>query len=116
MKSAIACIESLRVASKIILANFNLAVTTLTAKPPNLIPHQIFQLYGNYDFCAPWQITSAIDLCVHAEFAVVAKEQLSKESSEPVQVTPCRYTGFRSSIKPPLAAMAPGIKSKHSCS
>ena len=44
---------------------------------------------------------------MHAEFAVVAKEQLSKESSEPVQVTPCRYTGFRSSIKPPLAAMAP---------
>ena len=44
---------------------------------------------------------------MHAEFAVVAKEQLSKESSEPVHVTPCRYTGFRSSIKPPLAAMAP---------
>ena len=50
MKSVIACIVSLRVAGKIILANFNLAVSTLTVKPPNLIPRQIFQLLGNYDF------------------------------------------------------------------
>ena len=31
---------------KIILVDFNLAVSTPTAKPPNLIPHQIFRLYG----------------------------------------------------------------------
>ena len=34
-KSATACITSLRVAGKIILADFNLAVSTLTAKLPN---------------------------------------------------------------------------------
>ena len=32
---------------KIILADFNLAVSTPTAKPPNLNPCQIFQLYGS---------------------------------------------------------------------
>ena len=31
----------------IILADFNLAVAKQTAKPPNLIPRQIFQLYGS---------------------------------------------------------------------
>ena len=31
---------------KIILADFNLAVSTPTAKPPNLNPRQIFWLYG----------------------------------------------------------------------
>ena len=36
--------------AKIILADFNLAVSTLTAKPPNLIPHQIFWLYGIITF------------------------------------------------------------------
>ena len=30
-----------------ILADFNLAVVIKTAKPPNLIPRQIFQLYGS---------------------------------------------------------------------
>ena len=33
--------------AKIILADFNLAVSTLTTKPPNLNPRQIFRLYGN---------------------------------------------------------------------
>ena len=37
---------------KIILADFNLAVSTLTAKPPNLIPRQIFWLYGSRK-CSP---------------------------------------------------------------
>ena len=32
--------------AKIILVDFNLVVSTLTAKLPNLIPRQIFQLYG----------------------------------------------------------------------
>ena len=32
---------------KIILADFNLAVSTPTAKPPHLIPRQIFQLYDS---------------------------------------------------------------------
>ena len=32
--------------AKIILADFNLVVSTQTAKPPNLIPRQIFRLYG----------------------------------------------------------------------
>ena len=32
---------------KITLANFNLAVSSLTAKAPNLIPRQIFRLYGS---------------------------------------------------------------------
>ena len=44
-KSATACIMSLRVAgagaAEIILEDFNLAVSTPTAKPPNLNPHQI---------------------------------------------------------------------------
>ena len=31
--------------AEIILADFNLAVSTQTAKPPNLIPHQIIRLY-----------------------------------------------------------------------
>ena len=31
-----------------ILADFNLAVQRHTAKPPNLIPRQIFRLYGSY--------------------------------------------------------------------
>ena len=35
-----------RCEAKIILANFNLAVSTLTAKPPNLNPCQIFRLHG----------------------------------------------------------------------
>ena len=34
--------------AKIILADLNLAVSIPTAKLPNLISHQIFQLYGNY--------------------------------------------------------------------
>ena len=33
-------------AANIILADFNLAVSTPTAKPPNLNPRQIFRLYG----------------------------------------------------------------------
>ena len=33
-------------AAKIILADFNLAVSTPIAKPPNLNPCQIFRLYG----------------------------------------------------------------------
>ena len=50
-KSATPCITSLRLLwAKIILADFNLAVSTQTAKPPNLIPRQIFQLYGNAYF------------------------------------------------------------------
>ena len=32
--------------AKAMLVDFNLAVLTHTAKPSNLIPHQIFQLYG----------------------------------------------------------------------
>ena len=32
--------------AKIILADFNLEVTTPTTKPPNLISHQTFRLYG----------------------------------------------------------------------
>ena len=30
-----------------ILVDFNLAVSTPTAKPPNLFPHQLFRLYGS---------------------------------------------------------------------
>ena len=33
-------------AANIILTDFNLAVSTPTAKPPNLNPRQIFRLYG----------------------------------------------------------------------
>ena len=65
----------------------------------------------NY-FYIPWQITPASDLWVHAEFSVVAKVQLNREASKPVQKTPCKYTGFMFSINPPVAAMAPGIQSK----
>ena len=45
-KSATACIMSLWLAYEILLADFNLAVSTPTAKPSNLILRQIFQLYG----------------------------------------------------------------------
>ena len=34
--------------AKIILADFNSAVSTPTAKPLNLIPRQIFRLYGTH--------------------------------------------------------------------
>ena len=36
--------------AKIILADFNLAVSTPTAKLPNLNPCQIFQLYNNMKY------------------------------------------------------------------
>ena len=41
-----ALLRALCVAYEIILADFNLVVSTTTTKPPNLIPHQIFHLYG----------------------------------------------------------------------
>ena len=47
-KSATTCITSLYITYKIILAYFILAVSTPTAKSPNLILHQIFQLYSNF--------------------------------------------------------------------
>ena len=57
-KSTTACITSLRVAgvgvAEIILADFNSAVSTPTAKPPNLNPYQIFWLYGIYLILMPW--------------------------------------------------------------
>ena len=34
--------------AKIILADFNLVVSTPTAKPPNLNPCQIFRVYGTF--------------------------------------------------------------------
>ena len=39
-------LQALRHSAKIILADFNLPVSILTAKLPNLIPRQIFRLYG----------------------------------------------------------------------
>ena len=39
-------LQALRHSAKIILPDFNLPVSILTAKLPNLIPHQIFRLYG----------------------------------------------------------------------
>ena len=45
-KSTTTCITSLHVVYKIILPDFNLAVSTSTAKLPNLILCQIFRLYG----------------------------------------------------------------------
>ena len=44
--STTTCITSLHVVYKIILADFNLAVSMSTAKLPNLILCQIFRLYG----------------------------------------------------------------------
>ena len=41
-KSASACITSLRIVGE----NKDLAVSTQTAKPPNLIPRQLFRLYS----------------------------------------------------------------------
>ena len=46
--STTACIMSLCIAYEIILADFNLMVSIPTAKLPNLIPHQIFRLYGMF--------------------------------------------------------------------
>ena len=46
-KNATACIMSLRVLQATIMVDFNLAVSTQTAKPSNLIPRQIFRLYGS---------------------------------------------------------------------
>ena len=45
-KNSTGCIMSLPVVYEIILADFNLAVSTPTAKPQNLIPRRIFRLYG----------------------------------------------------------------------
>ena len=48
-KSATTCTTSLRIAYEIILAIFNLAVSTLTVKPPNLLfSCLIFRLCGMY--------------------------------------------------------------------
>ena len=49
-------------AANIILADFNLAVSTPTAKLPNLNPHQIFRLYGI--FSVP--LATVYLICVHA--------------------------------------------------
>ena len=38
-------------AANIILADFNLAVSISTAKPPNLNPCQILRLYGMSNLC-----------------------------------------------------------------
>jgi len=40
-----ATVTSLHIAGKTILVNFNLTVSALIAKPPILIPCQIFRLY-----------------------------------------------------------------------
>ena len=40
------CVLRIASAANIILADFNLAVSTPTAKLPNLNPRQIFRLYG----------------------------------------------------------------------
>ena len=40
---------------KITLADFNSAVSTQTAKPPNLILRHIFQLYSRSEFYAVWR-------------------------------------------------------------
>ena len=40
--------------AKVILADFDLAVLTPTAKPPNLIPCQIFRLYGIQEGLGRW--------------------------------------------------------------
>ena len=50
---------------------------------------------------------------MHVVGSVVAKEQLNREVSEPVQVTPCKCIGFMLLVEPPLAAMVPEIKSIH---
>ena len=57
--------------AEIILVDFNLAVSTQTDKPPNLIPHQIFWLYSMYlPSCAvQWYILSVT--VVHLIFTVV---------------------------------------------
>ena len=57
-KSTTACIMSLYVACKRILADFNLTVSTPTAKLPNLIPRLIFWLYGI------WIIRSSVPMLV----------------------------------------------------
>ena len=46
VKSATASITSLSIAYEIILADFNLLVSTPIAKLPNFTPHQIFWLYS----------------------------------------------------------------------
>ena len=43
------------------LVEFNLAVTSETTKPPNLIPRQIFQLYG----MPVEKLTHKIDVAFH---------------------------------------------------
>ena len=63
-KSTTACITSLCGACEILLADFNLAVSTLTARPPNLIPHQIFQLY-NIKLLTQYEAASLINTGHH---------------------------------------------------
>ena len=75
--------------------------------------HTAIKHWNYINFYVPWQITPASDLCVQTEFSVAAREQLKSEASEPMQVTPCKYTGFMFSIKPPLAAIAPETQSKY---
>ena len=44
-KSATACIMPLHITYEIVLGGVNFVISTPTAKPPNLIPQQIFRLY-----------------------------------------------------------------------
>ena len=48
-------------AANIILADFNLAVSTPTTKPPNLNPRQIFRLYGTY--VRTWRLKRGEGVC-----------------------------------------------------
>lgn len=59
-----ATVTLLHVAGKTILVNFNLAVSALIAKPPILIPCQIFRLYGILSF-ARNRVTVWISLNMH---------------------------------------------------
>ena len=57
--------------AKIILAEFNLAVSVEIAKPPNLIPRQIFRLYGTH--CVH---TSFLSSCDHTSQASPIAQEL----------------------------------------
>lgn len=52
-----ATVTLLHVAGKTILVNFNLAVSALIAKPPILIPCQIFRLYGMLSFAKSYMLS-----------------------------------------------------------
>ena len=94
-KSATACITSLHIVGENNLADFNSAVSTPTAKPPNLILRQNFRLYTTLYFMLhltilPIICTTSSAFFVHYYVCDLCTRLLS--GSVPGVVVPCQVS------------------------